>query len=104
MTHHDYAAVYFYSICDETFAPIYFFWRKSFSAGVGGGGLLGDVSSAAISRCAATRKKGETCASAPVRWNARAKVCAPLPHFNFSNELLPWQRLQCGGGGVMATD
>lgn len=40
MTHHDYAGVYFYSICDEAFAPIYFFWRKSFSVG-GGGGFAG---------------------------------------------------------------
>lgn len=54
------------------------------------GRLLGDVWSAAISRRISPRDR-------------LCKVCARCRRFNFSNELLPWRRLQWGGEGVMAT-
>lgn len=100
MTHRRYAEVYFYFICDETLAPVYVSWRKgetlreSFR-----GRLLGDG-------CRVLQSAAAKGISAHPRGNVHAKFVrgSDVSIFFFFNELLPWRRLQWGGGGVMATD
>lgn len=88
MTHQHYARLYFYSLRDETLAPVCFFRTGKEKK------KLWEKFSGASFCCVAT----------PPRERATQKSLRAAPNVSiFSNELLPWRRLQRGGGGVMAT-